>query len=413
MNKSKSALTKVLIARYLWGRKRFKLKFSHLLSLVGVFIGIVALLVVSTVMNGFREDMMKRIIDSKAEIRIHAEDSSGIDYEHIIDKVRKIDGVRGAAPVINNDLLLFNRDNVVPVTCMGIDFESHQSITGIDKQIRLGSIRSEEFDKNGIIIGLDLSLSLNVTIGQKVQLNSPLNTEPSPFGLLPRSRQFVVQGIFVSGMPEYDKTIIYISLPNAAYFSGKKANESDMILVRTNNPANSFENAVLIRNVLDDKSYRVEDWSSFDASMYQAMKLEKSVMMTVLALMLIISGLNMACNSIKMVTEKKIEIGIMKALGMTDKDVGKLFWGVNLSICLSGTIAGLFVSLAFIYLQSRFHLVQIPVPGFPMQWLPVLPNLSDFIIYPLIVILISILATVVPLARVKKIEAIKIIRDYK
>jgi len=399
-----------LAIRYLKGRKKIFFTFSNMLSLFGIVIGVFSLLVVSSVMNGFESDMRERIIGSKAEIKIHQKNYEPIsDYENILQKISSVKEITGFAPVCEMELMIQNKKNLASTVCFGIDFEKHRKITNIFDKIVVGVPDAETLQENGIIIGLDLSLSLNVSVGDYIQLSSPLGTEPSPFGLLPRSKKLKVVGLFISGLPEFDRIFSYISLKNSQYFLGFK-DEIGHIEVKTGTSKKSHQISKIIQKVLGE-NYISEDWSEFDANLFNAIKMEKIVMFLVLALMIIIASFNMTGNFIKLVAEKKNEIGILKAMGATEKDIVKIFVTAGICIGVIGTFLGSFLALILLFAQKTWHLVSIPVPGFPLQWIPVEINLRDFLIVPVVAVLISFLTTLHPARRTVKINPIKMIRD--
>ena len=383
-----------------------------MLSLFGIIIGVFSLLVVSSVMNGFESDMRDRIIGSKTEIKIHHKNYEPIsDYENILQEISTIKEITGSAPVCEMELMIQNKKNLASTVCFGIDFEKHSRITNIFDKIVVGVPDDESLKEDGIIIGLDLSLSLNVSVGDYVLLSSPLGTEPSPFGLLPRSKKFKIIGLFISGLPEFDRIFSYISLKNSQYLLGFK-DEVSHIEVKTGTSKKSHQISRNIQKVLGE-NYLVEDWSEFDANLFNAIKMEKIVMFLVLALMIIIASFNMTGNFIKLVAEKKNEIGILKAMGATEKDIVRIFVIAGIFIGIIGTFLGSFLALILLFSQKTWHLISIPVPGFPLQWIPVEIRLRDFLIVPAVAVLISFLTTLHPARRTVKIDPIKMIRDQK
>lgn len=395
--------------RYLKGRKKYCFTFSNMLSLLGIVIGVFSLLVVSSVMNGFDSDMRSRVIGSKAEIKIHKTDYSPIEnYEEIINKVEQIPSVIGTAPVCENELMIQNENELASTICYGINLERQKEVTQILDKIVVGEPGIEALGKDGIIIGLDLSMTLNVTVGEYVQLTSPIGTEPTPFGLLPKSKKMKVVGIFISGMPEYDRIFTYISLENGQYFSGYK-DEIRQIEIKSTDSRKSYRTAKQLQELLGEEFF-VEDWSVFEANLFNAIKMEKIVMFFVLALMIIIASFNMTGNFIKLVTEKKMEIGVLKALGASEKDIIRIFVNVGIIIGMLGTFIGLLLALIVLLAQQNWHFIQIPVPGFPLHWLPVEIRILDFVIVPIVAIVISFLTTLHPSKRTVSVDPIKIIR---
>ena len=400
----------ILALRYLKGRKKFFFTFSNILSLLGIVIGVFSLLVVSSVMNGFNSDMRDRVIGSKAEIKIYKEDYSPIsNYNELIENIIKNEKVVGAAPVCDIELMIQKEKSLSSTLCYGIDLDKQKKVTELLNKIVVGAPDKSKLDDDGIIIGLDLSLTLSATVGEYIQLTSPIGTQPSPFGLLPKSKKLKVVGIYISGMPEYDRVYTYISLKNSQYFLGFE-DEVTQIEVKSVDPSHSTRVASEIQNSING-DYIVEDWSVFDANLFNAIKMEKAVMFLVLALMIIIASFNMSGNFVKLVTEKRVEIGVLKAMGASGRDVVKIFINIGVIIGFLGTLIGLILALILLYAQMKFQFIVIPVPGFPLQWLPVEMRVLDFILVPTIVIVISLLTTLHPASRTVKIDPMKIIRN--
>ena len=400
----------VIALRYLKGRKKFFFTFSNMLSLLGIIIGVFSLLVVSSVMNGFDSDMRDRVIGSKAEIKIHKEDYSPIsNYNELIDNIMTNEKIVGAAPVCDIEMMIQKDKNLSSTLCYGIDLDKQKNVTELLNKIVVGTPDKDALDDDGIIIGLDLSLTLNATVGEYVQLLSPIGTQPSPFGLLPKSKKLKVIGIYISGMPEYDRVYTYISLKNSQYFLGYE-DEVTQIEVKSVDPSHSARVANEIQDKINN-DYVVEDWSVFDANLFNAIKMEKAVMFLVLALMIIIASFNMSGNFVKLVTEKRVEIGILKSMGASGKDVVKIFINIGVIIGFLGTLIGLILAIILLFVQMKFHFIVIPVPGFPLQWLPVEMRILDFILVPVVVIIISLLTTLHPAGRTVKIDPMKIIRN--
>jgi lipoprotein-releasing system permease protein len=218
-------------------------------------------------------------------------------------------------------------------------------------------------------------------------------------------------GIFASGMPEYDRVFSFISLPNAQYLMGY-GNEIGQIEIKTTDKKKSQKIAIELQKILG-KSKLVEDWSEFDANLFGAIKMEKIVMFFVLALMIVIASFNMTGNFIKLITERKTEIGILKTMGASDKDIVKIFVLAGSIVGVVGTLIATVLALIMILLQREFHFIQIPVAGLPLQWLPMDLNKLDFVLVPLTAILISVLTTLYPSRKTVSIDPIKIIRKQK
>jgi len=398
--------------RYLKKRHKLFFSFANLLALSGIVIGVFSLLVVSSVMNGFDEDMQKRVIGSKAEIRIYRHDYAALNnHAELVQKLQQIPQVKGAAALCENELMLQKKQKMVATISGGINYQNYQQIAPVVADIVVGAPTAADLADDGIILGLGMSVELQATVGEYVTLSSPVGTIPTPLGLLPKSKKMKVVGLISSDLPEFNSLHSYISLDNGQYFLGSEQGVS-RIEVSTYHPEKSASVAEEISALLGAE-YQVEDWSEFEANLFNAIKLEKAVMFFVLALMIVIASFNMIGNFIKLVTEKRTEIGVLKAMGMADRDIWQIFVMIGTILGSLGTVIGLILALALLITQQVYPFISIPVPGFPLLWLPVKMELSNFIFVPILVIFISFVTTLYPARKTYQIEAIKIIRNRK
>lgn len=401
-------INQFIALRYLKGRRKLWFSSSNMLSLLGIFIGVFSLLVVSSVMNGFESDMRDRVIGSRAEIKVYSHDFAPIEnYNEITERLSE-DFELKSAPVYQTELMMQHRRNIATTFCLGVDYESYQAITDLEERIVIGSPHTDMLKNNGIIIGLSQSVELNATVGEYITLTSPKGTEPTPFGLIPKSRTFRVVGIFVSDIPEYEKAYSYIALEDAWYFAAKDHIATHLEL-STGAPQTSQRVAERMQHYLGD-DFLVEDWSRFEANLFNAIRMEKIVMFIVLSLIIILAAFNMTGNFIKLVAEKRSNIGILKAMGASEHDIVRVFVSVGLIIGSLAILFGFCASLIVVLLQQHYQFVSIPVPGFAMQWLPVEIRWAEYILIPAIALLISFVSSLYPAYRTVKIDPIKIIR---
>lgn len=398
--------------RYLKGQHKLIFSYSNLLSLLGIIIGVFSLLVVSSVMNGFSSDMRTRVIGSKAEIRIYNQDFSPIqDYNQVIEQLSNIPEVLGIAAICENELILQKGQKIVGTVSNGVDFDEYRKIAKVLDNIVVGYPEAKDLEEDGIILGLGMSLDLQATVGEYVTLSSPVGTIPTPLGIMPLSKKLKVVGILRSDLPEFNSIYSFISLENGKKFLAQGAAVS-RIDISTSNPDKSKKSTQKIQKLLGS-SYLVEDWSDFEANLFNAMKLEKAVMFFVLGLMLVIASFNMIGNFIKLVTEKRSEIGILKALGASEQDIRKIFIYAGVYLGLLGTIIGFVLAITILLIQKFYPFISIPVPGFPLVWIPVELDPMTFILVPILVIIISWLTTLYPAQKTLKIDTIKIIRNQE
>ncbi|MCF7911113.1 MAG: ABC transporter permease [Candidatus Cloacimonetes bacterium] len=396
--------------RYIRGHSRFLLSFSNLLSLIGIGLGVFSLLTVISVMNGFDTDIRERIVAFRSDVKISRTGCEPLyEYEELVQQVEKLDYIDHATPVISNELLIQSADGIYGGVCMGIDYESYAASTDLEKRVLIGHPDAASLEENGIILGFDLAVNLNLTVRDYVQLSAPVGTEATPFGLLPRSRRMKVVGIFSSGIPDYDLHYCYYSLATGQYFSGNGISV-DEIEVRTENADRAWYYRRLLSRELSSE-YIVSDWSDYEANLFNAIKMEKVLMILVLSLIILLAGFNMAGNLNRLVTEKKRDIGILQAYGVSSRNIRQIFINSSFYIGLAGIAGGIVLAYAFLWSQLQWHYIIIPISGFPIQELPVDMRISDFIIIPLLALVITLLAALVPAARSRSVSTISIIRN--
>jgi lipoprotein-releasing system permease protein len=327
--------------------------------------------------------------------------------------------------------MLVNGSSLAATVNFGIDLRMQQKVSPVLRPIPLqptasagqwqqgiiqGSANLSGFERDGIILGIDLASDLNVVVGDTIQMVSPLGSIPTPIGLMPRSASVVVQAIHIAGMPEYDKLYSYVPLNVARLFSSQTATSAmadfgqiDILEIKTANPRKIKSIAAELQ-----KSYPmflIEDWSSFDSSLYSAMHFEKYIMLTILGLMFIIASFNMSSNIYKTIIQKKKSIGILKTIGFQNRELMQLFYFQGLVVGTSGILCGIILSSAFLLLQQQFGLIQLPVGNMPNLVLPVDLRWADFLLIPLVSFILTWFSIYLPARKAMLINPIALIRN--
>ena len=397
-----------LARKYLASKSRFGIGSGHLFTLLGISLGVMALIVVSSVMNGFREDISGRIIGTLSEMRLSSDNGSAFtDYEPMLQRLDE----KGfaAAPVVRGELLLKHGSSAIPAVCFGIDIERQTKVSPVlrtaigEEGIIAGSIDAHSFKEGGIALGAGLAQELGVYLDDDIYLISPHFNIPTAFGLLPRVQKVQVMAIFAAGMPEYDQSFSYIPLSIAQSFSSYD-DEIDYIEIRSGEPKRSKQHVKALSPLFP--GFRIEDWSSFDASLYAAIRFEKFLMFVILLFMFIIASFNLTGSLLKMISQKKRELGLLKALGYQDADLRKLFLYQGLMLCTIGIVLGLILSGILLGIQDRTGLVKLA----GLIELPVKMELADFLLVIIVSYILTILSVQLPLQRLKDINAVELIR---
>ncbi len=406
-----------LARHFLSGQKSRFISRGHILTLCGITLGVMALVIVSSVMNGFRSDMQSRIIGTLSEIRISSRTSASIEnYQEVLDACRGLG--YSAAPIIRNELLLRLDDIIEPTLSFGIDYELQREVSQTLKPIPgaeldsarqgmlVGVVKPEDFTQGGILLGSGLAYRLNAVLGDEIQILSPMFTEPTAFGLLPRIRSVKVMGIFAAGMPEYDNMYSYIPLEMASYFRGSPG--LDFIEIKTSKPAQIKRSREALSKALPE--LEVKDWSSFDPSLYNAIRFEKAMMFVIMLFMYIIASFNLTGNMMKTIAQKRQELGLLKAIGYRETELRQLFLLQSLVLSTIGIVVGIGLALLLLGLQMHFDLVKLTISAGDYISLPVDLQILDFILVIVVAYAISILSILFPLRQLHHIDTIKLLR---
>lgn len=406
-----------LAIKYLKGKSKSGISPAHYLSLAGISLGVLALLCVSSVMNGFRSDIKSRIVGTFSELRLSAKNGKTLaNYPSLLDDLSKTGF--NAAPVIRTELLIRRGQSVLPTQCLGIDLSRQRKVsatllpatnsaTESTQGILVGKLEDNSFAQGGIALGAGLASQLGVYLNDEVQLLSPLFSVPTAFGLIPRVRDFRVQAIFGAGMPEYDQNFSYIALPEAEFFAGYLG-EADHLEISV--PMGMKPAKALKELKAKYPEYQVEDWSSFDSSLFAAMRFEKAMMFIIMLFMFIIASFNLTGNLLKTISQKKRELGLLKALGLSDRKLQRLFLFQALFLCSLGILLGLGIGSILLILQQHSGLIKLSMGDGAGIVLPVKLQFTDYLLIVIVSYFLSVLSVLLPLKRLGRINAVELLR---
>lgn len=407
-----------LALRYLKGRSSGPINRSHYLTLAGILLGVTALICVSSVMNGFRADIRGRIIGAQSEIRVsHAQGKPLSDYNAVIGKLNKLSFQ--AAPVIRNELVIKRGQAIFPTLSFGIDPMLQPKVSDVLRPrpsrsfsrgmgILEGQIGGSSFSPGGIALGSTLAQNLNVRLGDEVQLLSPMFDIPTAFGLLPRVRTMRVAAIFSADMPDYDRSFSFIPLEAAGFFSGYQG-EIDYLEVRSPDFDRSGHYVRQLRKALP--GYKIEDWSAYDSSLYGAIRFEKYMMFVIMLFMYIIASFNLTGNMLKAIAQKKRDLGLLKAIGYTSKDLRDLFLHQSIMLSTLGILLGIALASLLLWLQVSFHILTLDMGDIVPTPLPVRVMPLDYVVVVAVSYLITLLSVIFPLRRLRSVNPVDLLRQ--
>jgi len=396
--------------RYLRTKKKQKgISVNTLISIAGVALGVMALIIVLSIMNGFQEDLVKKIVGVNAHIVVLRYDGGMKNEEAIREKINKVKGIRHLSPFVYGQAMLAFRGQAHGVVVRGINPELEIKTADVLENIKEGSL--DNLKKNigvpGIIIGRELSRKLGVLVGDKINMILPIG-DVGPLGMIPKVRKFRVVGIFVAGMYEYDSSLVYINIKEAQDFF-KFHTDVTGIEIKVDNIYKTEEISMKIENILPPPHY-TKDWKQLNTNLFSALKLEKIGMFIILILIVLVASFNIASNLVMMVIEKSREIAILKTIGATNRGILSIFIMYGLIIGIVGIATGLAGGYVVCDLLKTYKFISLPADVYYLSYLPIKMNLTDFIIIPIAAILITLVATIYPswqAARLNPVEPLR------
>ena len=384
-----------------------------ILSVAGVTVGVMALIVVIAVMAGFESDLKQRILGVESHIVVMRHDGSFTGYKKISKQIDKLNGVEASTPFIYSQIMLRSSTGVSGAVLRGIDPDSAGSVIKILKNSMLQNLKKIQQQENsktsvpGIILGKELARNLGVLKGDAVYLISSRGMI-SPIGYLPAMKRFEVVGLFESGMFEYDGSLSYIDLKDAQ----KMLNMKDTVTgieVRVDDIYNARNIAKKIVSELGFP-YWARDWMRMNHNLFSALKLEKTVMFIILALIVLVAAFNIASTLIMMVMGKTKDIAILKAMGAMDSSIRKIFIYKGMVIGAVGTSLGVCLGFITCKLLEKYKFIQLPGDVYYISTLPVRLEGWDVFMIASAAMVICFLATLYPASQASKLNPIEAIR---
>jgi lipoprotein-releasing system permease protein len=401
-------------SRYLRAKqKETFISFITMLSIAGVTVGVMALIVVIAVMAGFESDLKNRILGIESHVVIMRHGSPFSDYHKILGQVVNTNGVEAATPFIYTQIMLRSSSGVSGAVLRGIDPESAGSVIKVLDRSALLNMKKMYRGKDttgsvpGVILGKELARNLGLGMGDAVYLISSRGMI-SPMGYLPAMKRFQVAGLFESGMYEYDGSLAYIHLRDAQKILHMEDSVTG-IEVRVNDIYNA-------RHIADKMiadigfPYWARDWMQMNHNLFSALKLEKTVMFIILALIVLVAAFNIASTLIMMVMGKTKDIAILKAMGAVDGSIRKIFIFKGLVIGFVGTTLGVCLGFILCKLLEKYKFIELPGDVYYISTLPVRLEALDVVIIAAAAMMICFIATLYPARKASKLNPVEAIR---
>jgi lipoprotein-releasing system permease protein len=404
--------------RYLKARRRQGfISLISIISVAGVSVGVMALIVVLAVMTGFTDSLREKILGINSHIVIQRLGRGITDYRKVSEIVLQTEGVLAATPYTYSQTMLSVPDASSGAVVRGIDPATANKVLSLNNQLIEGSVTALDPEKQqqdlspsgnstsrslpGIILGKELARSLRVDMGDNIRLFSP-SGPLTPMGVIPRIKTCRIVGIFDTGMYEYDSSLAYISIATAQDFLELEESVHGLEL-----KVDDIYKASAIAAELEKKlgfGYVVKDWITMNKNLFSALKLEKTAMFIVLALIVLVAAFNIISTLIMVVMSKGKDIAILKSMGATSKGIMKIFVYEGLIIGLTGTVIGVIGGLILCEVLSRYQFIKLPSDVYPITTLPIKILPMDVTLVAVSAALITLLATIYPSWQASKID---------
>ena len=406
-----STLEKEITFRFLKARKKDGfLNVISIFSFIGISLGVAVLIIVMSVMNGFRSELINKIVGFNSHITVKTYDSKIEDKKLNNQKLKLISkniifSNSGEAIILKNNL------------SKGIVLRGYRD----NEFSKLDIINNDKFNgnkssliNNSISIGNELSFAYNLNIGDEISLMSPSGIE-TIVGSMPKQKTFIITSIFNSGLADFDNNIAFINLNTLEEFFNYPMSERN-IEIYLNNPNNIESQKVIVQNIFKDEF--VFSWADMNNSLFSALKVERNVMFIILSLIIIVAAFNIISGLTILVKNKTRDIAILKSIGVLNKSIVKIFFLIGVIIGTSATLFGIFLGVTFSiyienfrqFLSSIFNISLFPEEIYFLSKMPSEININSILIISLCSILITIIVSIFPAFKAAKLDPIKALK---
>jgi lipoprotein-releasing system permease protein len=410
-----SAYEWMLSLRYL--RARRKEGFISVIagfSFLGIMLGVATLIIVMAVMNGFRQELLSKILGLNGHLLIQPLESPLTDYAAVADRIAKVPGIYLAAPLVEGQALASSPFNASGVVVRGMRGADLMKLTQISKNVKQGTLDGFD-DGQGIAIGARLAEQLSVRAGDNLTLVAPRGAV-TPMGTTPRIKAYKIAAVFEIGMSEYDSAFVFMPLTEAqAYFN--RAGDVTAIEVYTDDPDHIDRFRKLVTDAAGRPIYMV-DWRQRNATFFNALQVERNVMFLILTLIVLVAALNIVSGLIMLVKDKGSDIAILRTMGATQGAIMRVFLITGASIGVVGTGVGFVIGVivcAYIEDIRRFlsWLTNTELFSPELYFLSQLPadmNVKETSAVVVMALALSLLATLYPSWRAARLDPVEALR---
>jgi len=400
----------IIASRYLRSKRR--LSFITLISLLasgGVFVGVAALTIVLSVMNGFEDQVQRRIAGTNAHIAVLSADDRPVQpSDSLVQRIAEAAPGAAVAPFVYGKVMVASRNSVDGMVMKGVEPAGEARVTDIMSHLSPAESALDGGDLPGIGLGEELAVRLRVSRGDVILISLPSEEPGGLFGGIPRMKRLRVSSIFRSGLYEYDSSFGIVRIGTAREFfelgrdvTGYELRIPDMF--RAREVARGLETGL-------GSDYRVTNWIDLNRNLFSWMKIEKAVMFTILILIVLVATVNIVSSLVMLVLEKRRDIGVLRTMGVTPRGIMRIFLLQGTLVGIGGTALGLIVGWSVSFALGRYKLLHLPGEIYFIDTLPVKIEWTDFALVGIAATALCFLASLYPAWRAARLAPVESIR---
>jgi lipoprotein-releasing system permease protein len=397
-------------------RRNHYISFISLISLLGITLGMTALITVMSVMNGFQEEIRTRILGVASHIQISGVNEKLSAWQGVADEAIKHPQVEAAAPYVSAQGMVSFNQVVRGVLVRGVLPSKEEKVADFSQMMTSGKLNNLVSGEFGIVVGAELAQSLGASKGDKIVLISPQG-QMTPVGILPRLKQFTITGIFKAGHFEYDSTLVLIHMADAQKLYRMEGTQVSGVRLKLQDLFQSKQVVQELLPMISDTTF-ISDWTSQHANYFRAIQIEKRMLSLILALLILVAAFNIVSTLVMAVTDKQSDIAILRTLGASPRSIMKIFIIQGTLIGFLGTILGVLggVLLAFnvdsviAFIEYLFNVQFLSREVYYISEVPSDPHLIDIVTVAILSFGLTILATIYPSYRASKVNPAEALR---